>query len=136
MSARIIELSRVVAERAGRTPPLVADLPPGSHFEFWNGHSGRCYVHTVYGLLDCPELPAANYVLVRRDGGGGRSILFAGRTIHNSGSLNLAEVRHRGAQLGADEVHVHLLAGTDAERRLVAGDITRAYEGQVTLASA
>jgi hypothetical protein len=135
MSARIIDLSRVVAERAGRARASEQDLPPGQHFEFWTGQSGRRYVHTVYSLIDCPELPAANYVLVRRDVAG-RSILQAGRTIHASASLNLADVRHRGAQLGAHEVHVHLLADTDAERRLVERDITHAYEAQVSLASA
>jgi hypothetical protein len=38
-------------------------------------------------------------------------------------TLNLAQVRQRGAQAGANEVHVHLGAASEAERRLVACDL-------------
>ncbi len=38
-------------------------------------------------------------------------------------TLNLARIRQRGATLGANEVHVHALAGTDDERQLVVCDL-------------
>jgi hypothetical protein len=37
--------------------------------------------------------------------------------------LNLAEVRHRAAKLGASEVHVHLIADSEAERMLIEMDL-------------
>jgi hypothetical protein len=80
-------------------------------------------VHTVYELLDCPALPAANYVLVRREPGARRKVLSIGRVSNTAASLNLAEIRQRGAELGADEVHVHLLAETQKLSKLVEFDL-------------
>lgn len=87
-------------------------------FLFWAGASGKRYVHTIHSLIECPELPAANFVLVRRDDDGRRAILAIGRVMSTCAALNLAEIRQRGAQLGAHEVHVHLLAldAQDAKR--------------------
>ena len=79
MSARIIELAAFRASRLDE-----AELPPQSkanganRFHFWTGASGKRYVHTVYELLDCPALPAANYVLVRREPGARRKVLSIG----------------------------------------------------------
>lgn len=137
MSARIIELSRVAAERAKTTAPVgPAASSSGERFEFWSGQSGRRYVHTVYSLILCPEVPEANYVLVHRDAHGHRSALLVGRTVHGSESLNLAEIRHRGAQLGANEVHVHLIAGSEAARRGIERDLKAAIESGHARASA
>jgi hypothetical protein len=99
--------------------------PPetGEHFHFWSGGSGQRYVHTVYDLLDCPEVPAANFLLVRREASGRRSVLAIGHLKHNSGSLNLAELRHRSARIGANEVHLHLLATSAQDRRIVELDL-------------
>jgi len=124
MSARIIELAAFRASRLDE-----AELPPQSkanganRFHFWTGASGKRYVHTVYELLDCPALPAANYVLVRREPGARRKVLSIGRVSNAAASLNLAEIRQRGAELGADEVHVHLLAETQKLSKLVEFDL-------------
>jgi hypothetical protein len=124
MSARIIELAAFRASRFDE-----AELPPQSkanganRFHFWTGASGKRYVHTVYELLDCPALPAANYVLVRREPGARRKVLSIGRVSNTAASLNLAEIRQRGAELGADEVHVHLLAETQKLSKLVEFDL-------------
>jgi hypothetical protein len=125
MSARIVELSRVVALRnADRVRPAVpGEENPEHPFQFWRGASGQQYVHSIFGLIECPELPPANYVLVRRQASGRRTVLRIGRTGHEAASLNLAEIRHRGAKLGANEVHVHFLAGNDRQRRSVEGDL-------------
>ncbi len=50
-------------------------------------------------------MPAVNYVLVRRNAHGRAEALSIGRVNHGAPSLNLAEIRQRGAELGADEVH-------------------------------
>lgn len=92
-------------------------------FHFWRGASGRRYVHTVYSLIGCPELPEANYVMVRRRADGSREALRIARSEDEAPSLNLAAIRQRAAQLGAHEIHVHLLADSRAERALVERDL-------------
>ena len=127
MVARIIELAVYRAQRTlaqeeyGR-----ADRPEQTkttRFHFWTGASGKRYVHSVYDLLDCPPMPAVNYVLVRRTANGRAEALSIGRVSHGAPSLNLAEIRQRGAELGADEVHVHMLADNAKLGKLVEFDL-------------
>jgi hypothetical protein len=125
MSARIIELA---AFRAKRLQEAEASVTPdkalsANRFHFWTGASGKRYVHTVYELVECPPLPAANYVLVRREPGARRKVLCIGRVSNAAESLNLAEIRQRGAEIGADEVHVHLLAESAKLAKLVEFDL-------------
>jgi hypothetical protein len=134
MSARIVELSRVVALRnrdQRRTAAIASKDHSAQAFQFWCGASGQQYVHSVFGLIACPELPRANYVLVRREASGRHTILHVGRTEHDAASLNLAEIRHRGAKLGANEVHVHFLAADQRERRNVERDLRAALFSEV-----
>ena len=125
MSARIIELAAFRACRfdEGDSSPQTSKSNGANRFHFWTGASGKRYVHTVYELLDCPALPSANYVLVRREAGARRKVLSIGRVGNTAASLNLAEIRRRGAELGADEVHVHLLAETPKLSKLVEFDL-------------
>jgi len=125
MGARVIQLADYRARRSVTKPLAAIDSTAGldERFHFWSGASGRRYVHSVYDLIDCPEVPAANFVLVRRDGSGRRAVLAIGYLAHSAGSLNLAELRHRGARLGANEVHIHLLAPSAHERRIVELDL-------------
>ena len=126
MVARIIELA---VYRAQRTLALEASAErmsranDSTRFHFWTGASGKRYVHTVYDLLDCPPMPAVNYVLVRRTANGRAEALSIGRVNHGAPSLNLAEIRQRGAELGADEVHVHMLADNAKLGKLVEFDL-------------
>jgi len=92
-------------------------------FCYWKGASGTGYIHTAYSLIDVPELPKVNYVLVYRDEQGRRHPLRIGRTQDKAGSLNLAEIRQRAARLGANEVHVHLISETSRDRALVECDL-------------
>ena len=119
------------------TPPLwgPADEPAlvcseaafAQAFHYWRGASGRRYLHSVYSLVGCPALPRANYILVRRFDDGTRVALAFGQTKDDAISLNLAHLRHQGAKLGANEVHIHLLAETPEERAHVEGDLTEAH---------
>lgn len=135
MGARIIELAAYRAQRHEKEAPTAREMraKEANRFHFWTGASGKRYVHTIYELRDCPALPAANYVLVRRARGTRRQILSIGRVKSASPSLNLAEIRQRGAELGADEVHVHLLAETPKLSRLIEFDLKT---GQVEAAFA
>ena len=130
MSAEIIDLAVV---RAGRAAKLLAPAsypqPEGlaaaekAPFQFWTGASGTRYVHSIYNLFECPPVEAANYVLVKRHDGGRRTVLSIGRASNATATLNLAEIRLRSAQLGANEVHVHLLADSNTESQQIEADL-------------
>jgi len=65
------------------------------------------YSRSVFPLVDCPPLAhGLRYVLVGRDEAGRSAALGIGRATSYSETLNLAEIRHRAAALGAREVHV------------------------------
>lgn len=133
MGARIIQLAEVRALRQDRAHEVRSSKPEPrliERFHFWSGASTKRYVHTVYSLLECPEMSSGTFVLVRRDDQGRRVALSFGRLTHASASLNLAEIRQRGAMLGANEVHIHLLAATDHEMKLVEFDLRA---GQIAL---
>ena len=92
-------------------------------FHYWRGASGDRYLHIVYSLIGCPDLPKANYTLVRRHDDGRRIALALGQTKEDAMSLNLAHLRHEGAKRGANEVHIHLLADTPEARDTVEADL-------------
>jgi hypothetical protein len=132
MAARIVS----IAPARPRTPapePIALgveqDLPARLHF--WRGASTRRYVHSVYSLIECPPLPSAVYLLVRRSKDGQRQVLHIDCGRSDTPTLNLARVRQRGAQLEANEVHVHFLAACQAQRRLIVCDLRAAQFGEL-----
>lgn len=131
MSAVVIDLAPFLARR---TAAALRAAPPARHsalthdFTFWRGATGTRYVHTIYPLLECPELPAANVLLVRRHAMGRAEVMHICRVEHVAQSLNLAEVRQTAARLGANEVHVHLLAAGAPERATIERDLAGAGE--------
>jgi hypothetical protein len=126
MAARVVSLRRL---QAAPEPGVLQRAPGRCHV--WRGASGREYAHSVYSLIDCPPLPMAGYVLVRRDERGRCRPLRVGVGQNDAPTLNLAEVRQRGAQAGANEVHVHLGAVSESERRLVACDLRAGIFGNL-----
>ena len=133
MSAVVIDFATAAARMKPRAValrmPAPALHPALSHdFTFWQGASGARYVHTIYALLECPDLPKANVVLVRRHANGHAEVLYVGRLEQEATSVNLAEVRRTAAVIGANEVHVHLLAGTADVRREIERDIASTSE--------
>ncbi len=127
MASRIVDLAEVRRDRATMVaPPASAPVAPTAvteRFHFWSGASGQRYVHTVYSLIDCPAVPAANYILVRRDASGTCFALSIGRVAEEAATLNLARIRQLGATIGATEVHIHLLAGSSRQGKLVEFDL-------------
>jgi hypothetical protein len=128
MAARIVSPAslRAVAP-APVSLGLSNEASAGQHV--WRGATGSRYTHSVYSLITCPPLPAASYILVRRDDGGRRTALRVGLGQSDAPTVNLAQVRQRGAQLGANEVHVHFGATDDDQRRLVACDLRASLFG-------
>ncbi|MEO1719898.1 MAG: hypothetical protein AAFR23_06665 [Pseudomonadota bacterium] len=103
---------------------------PGEHirgaesgFEFWRGATGATYVHSIYPLRACPQLPQANILLVHRSADGTKDVRHVGQTTHACPSSNLADVRQLASELGANEVHVHFLATDARERAIVTFDL-------------
>lgn len=102
------------------------DGPFGDRFWYWNGGSGRRYIHSVFRVEDCPPLPGAIYLAVRREGCGKRIVCAIG---HFSSALPEAAAylpsdlvrRH-----GVNEVHVHLLAEGEIAVAAILEDLTAA----------
>jgi hypothetical protein len=113
-------------------PALVcAEASFDQAFHYWRGASGRRYLHTVYTLIGCPALPQANYILVRRHDDGSRRALLFGQTKDDAITLNLAHLRHEGAKLGANEVHIHLLTESGEDRDHVEADLNAAHFSRI-----
>lgn len=96
--------------------------PFDSAITFWLGTSGHAYVHSVYALTGCPEIPPASVILVRRQS---RSpvALKVMQVEHDAPSLNLADIRRQGAALGATEVHLHFASGDASARKTASFDL-------------
>jgi hypothetical protein len=119
MASRIVRLAPfrepTPAGAALRQPPP----PATAAVHVWAGASGQRYVHAVYSLLECPPLPQAVYLLVRREQDGTLKVLYIASALSAAPTLNLARIRQRGATLGANEVHAHLPgSGADACRTI------------------
>jgi hypothetical protein len=140
MAAQIVELascpgrtSRWPTPRLGREDRHPAPVAPEftgpqsdapvPTFHFWRGASRFGYVHTAYRLIECPDVANGVYLLVKVAPSGRRTVLEVGMVEHDAPSLNLAHIRQRGATLGADEVHLHLVQPTHGGRRLVELDL-------------
>ena len=90
---------------------------------FWRGTSGHEYVHTIYALVGCPEVPPGSVMLVRKNDCGRRLVLAVMCVDSDEPSLNLAEIRQAGARLGANEVHLHFAIGNRFARHTAAMDL-------------
>jgi hypothetical protein len=94
-------------------------------FWYWQGQSGRKYIHSVYELDNCPPLPNAVYVAVKRSGSlriavaVGRFQPFWDQTLAEDDLTKLE-------RLGVDEVHVHLLAKSHDLAETVRSDLAAA----------
>ena len=106
-----------------------SSIEPATGQHIWRGASGTLYVHSVTSLLFCPEMAQATYILLHRDGDGTARMLRVGCLENTAPSLNLATIRQLGAALGANEVHIRMLAKTAADRARVAFDIEHALVG-------
>jgi len=101
-----------------------ADLPELSErFWFWRGASGQNYIHSVYTPGDCPPLPGAVYVGVKRSGAM-RIAVAVGRFPPFWDHAKPAALSDSFA--GCDEVHVHLLARSHSAAEAVRTDLLSA----------
>jgi hypothetical protein len=133
MAAQILTLAQT-AQRRALSPPPATDLAAdkAARCQSWRGASGRRYVHAVYSLIECPPLPQATYLLVRHEDDGNCRVLHIASGESSAPTLNLARIRQRGATLGANEVHVHLLAETQGQRQVVTCDLRAGIFGTMS----
>ena len=100
-------------------------------FWYWRGASGRQYIHSVYAPKACPPLPSGVFIAVQRLGDVRRALavgLF--RDIFDPDNMQLSA----SASVGADELHVHLLARKPAEAEAVARDLAAAMRSDFACA--
>ena len=107
--------------------PISARLPEdpsfGDRFWYWQGQSGRAYIHSIYEKSACPPLSDAVYVLVRVRNGR-RTAISIGRLA--SRGNNDASLLLDPGWGEADEIHVHLLARDSNAASVVEHDLMNA----------
>ncbi len=136
MSAQILPLDRRRVRRRQAVRGDEAAAVRAKRFQFWFGASGARYIHSVYDLVSCPEINDANYLICKTDPLTGECrVLKAGYVNEGAPSLNLARLRHWAAVAGANEIHLHLLAGSAKRGKLIAYDIETALSGGEVLQS-
>ena len=122
---RLVSNTKYECTDVGNSPAIVDAFEIGHGFHYWDGATGTRYLHSVYGLMECPELPKANYIIVRRLECGERVPLHIGQTKADASSLNLAHIRQTAARLGASEIHIHVLTDSPTERSEVERDLLK-----------
>jgi hypothetical protein len=92
-------------------------------FWYWNGKSGKRYIHSIYSPDGCPPLPGAIYVTVRKLASGQRVPVAVGRFCEEWDYLEALGEDHRLGFSRIDEIHVHLLANDDDSAVAVVKDL-------------
>jgi len=110
---------------------LLRDTDAADRFWYWRGRSGRRYIHSVYALATCPPLPGAVYLAVGR-GATGPVAIGLGRFPPILDGTSAERQRARLSALGANEVHVHLLAKGDQEAESIRADLASVVEADCT----
>jgi len=99
-----------------RLAALTQDAPEAAaRFRRWRGRSGRAYLVSVYPIDACPDYIDA--VLLAVDSAS-RTCVWVGEA-----ATGLAPLLGALARAGADELHVHLLAGDAAARAAAIRDL-------------
>ena len=105
---------------------LMIDIPSDPSFKdrfwYWRGASGRKYIHSVYGLDECPPLPGAIYVAVRRQGDL-RTVMGLGRFLPLWEGVLSGRSLDRLRASGVNEIHVHLMAKSPEECEDILNDL-------------
>lgn len=103
-------LPDVVSESQVKATP---DLP----MMHWQGANGVWYVHSIIRGFACDFECTANYAFVQRHSGGRLTPHYFGIASNLRCRLSGHEKLNLAVRAGANELHVHLLAKTEAERR-------------------
>lgn len=106
--------------------PLAVDIPSDPAFKdrfwYWRGVSGKKYIHSVYAVEDCPPLPGAIYVAVRRQGNL-RTVMALGRFMPFWDNVVTGRSLDKLHAAGVNEIHVHLLAKSPDQCESILADL-------------
>jgi predicted GIY-YIG superfamily endonuclease len=107
---------------------FIKNIPLHPPTVWWEGLSGYPYITSVYPLFEPPAFSSAVYILVRKESSGYRP-LYIGQT--SNLTRRLKEHRYEKAKialaLGANELHVHLLANKERDRFSTETDLVRRW---------
>jgi hypothetical protein len=128
------ELSAFKADRAARSEVREERLrtrgTPGMALSAWRGQSGRRYVVGVHPATAATfnDLDVQDCVIfVRRSAHGTSTVVGCASSI-SPYAAERAEVLRDALREGANEIHVHRLCESDAERRAFVADLTQVSE--------
>jgi hypothetical protein len=96
----------------------------------WRGASGRRYICSVYAVGEPPSFDFDRAVVAAvRKGEDGGAILFVFEPGKDAESDGLRQWTEQARRLGADEWHVHLLAGSPEARAFALRDLAPRASG-------
>ena len=103
--------------------------PAPDQFHHWQGQSGRWWITTVFPLLSSHISDASIYLMVRRDADGRAHPLYIGQASDTARRMgeHLRDKVLQAVYLGGNELHVHLLAKTEAERFSIETDLRNGH---------
>lgn len=94
----------------------------GDRYRVWRGRSGRRYLVTVMPLGEAVRVENAVVLVVAVEPEGRRRVIWAGLSENGLPGFHIAP----GVQL---EAHVHLIAASEAKRRIAVEDLISATQG-------
>ena len=101
---------------------VLIDDDPANRFWYWRGASGKRYIHSIYDPGRVPPLPGAVYVAARRVPGNRCEALACG-LLPRSAGVRMEQLLDHLRKMGAEEIHVHLLASSPADGLSVRDDL-------------
>lgn len=97
-----------------------------THFHFWNGASGRSYLHKVFKPDNLPLLVRV-VVIVVAGNAHERKVLYIGQAGDDAMALARAPGFRAALQNGGNEVHVHFLSESEEARQAAEQDLTASF---------
>jgi hypothetical protein len=94
---------------------------------WWQGASGQWYVHSILPFSTSTSFDNANYIFVRREFDGRRTGLYIGQSDKFYQRLPDHEKVEDARRLGVNELHVHLLAASEADRFHIETDLRNGH---------
>jgi hypothetical protein len=111
-------------QKMNERPPFLTGIGFGNvSYCYWTGASGHRYIHSVYSLDLWPGHLDANIMLVRNCPDDGRQILWVGECGADHGQLSDPGILSWARANGANEIHVHLLGASAADRTGIVRDL-------------
>jgi hypothetical protein len=93
----------------------------------WQGVSQAWYLHSIFDFAETTVITSCNYIMVRREFDGRRAALYIGQSGDLSDRLPNHEKFAEAQRLGANELHLHFLANSSAERFRIETDLRNGH---------